>query len=478
MRDEDLCYLPATELIEKFKTKELSPFEVMQAVIHQTEKAEPVVNAFSHTFFDQALEQAKKAEQKYARGKRTGSLEGLPIAIKDETGIKGQPMTNGSLIYKDYVATETSVNNARIMRAGGIVHARSNTPEFSCAGYTHSKLHGVTRNPWNPAYTSGGSSGGASASLASGTCSVATGSDIAGSIRIPSAACALVGLKPAFGRNPETVPFNLDQYCHAGPMARNVKDAILLQNVMCGPHPSDIALIRPKLRLPLNYKPIKGWKIAYSMDLGSYEVEDDVRNNTLRALDVFRDLGATVEEVDLEWPKDIVAQGNKYLEHLFGTSMIEAYEAHGDALTDYAIEWAQKGSRSTTREFLQSQTVAGNMYANFGPVMQKHNLFICPTNNLAAVKAEHNQARDKVVINGKQVDPFVGWVMTLPFNMMSRCPVMTMPTGMTSYKVPTSIQLVGDTYCEVDVCRAALAFENEVGQWFRNSGHRPKFDVQ
>ncbi|MFT5113912.1 MAG: Asp-tRNA(Asn)/Glu-tRNA(Gln) amidotransferase A subunit family amidase [Parasphingorhabdus sp.] len=473
MSDEELCYLPATELIDKFRNKSLSPVEVMEAVIAQSEKTELVVNAFSHTFFDKAMEQARKAEQKYASGKHTGPLEGLPIAIKDETEVKGQPCTNGSLTMKDYVATHTSVNNQRIMRAGGIIHARTTTPEFSCAGYTHSKLHGITRNPWNPEYTSGGSSGGASASLASGTCSIATGSDIGGSIRIPSATCALSGLKPTFGRNPEEPPFNLDQYCHTGPMARTVKDTILLQNVMCGPHHSDIVSLKPRLRIPFEFKPIKGWKIAWSMDLGKYEVEEDVQKNTLQALDVFRELGATVEEVELDWPDDMFEAGMSYLSHLFGTSMVDALDKHGDQLTDYAAQWAINGPLSTAKDFLHSLEVAGKMYNTFGRIMQKHHLFICPTNNLAAVKADHNQVIDEVIINGKKVDPLLGWVMTLPFNMLSRCPVLTAPTGRTHYGIPTSIQLVARTYQDKDVCRAGLAFENQVGQWFRDSAHRP-----
>ena len=132
--------------------------------------------------------------------------------------------------------------------------------------------------------TSGGSSGGASASLAAGTAVLATGSDIGGSIRIPASAGGVVGFKSPYGRNPEDSPFNLDFYCHTGPMSRCVSDAILLQNILCGPHPSDIATLKPKLNLPQGYGGIKGWKIAYSMDLGFYEVEQAVQDNTLTAL--------------------------------------------------------------------------------------------------------------------------------------------------------------------------------------------------
>lgn len=318
MSDLDLCYMPATEALSLFRKKKLSPVELMTAVIDRAEKTKDTINAFTYTHYDEALSLAKKAEARYAKGRKTGPLEGLPVAVKDESYIAGKPTSNASLILKDFVAEKTSPNNQRIMAAGGIVHARTATPEFSCAGYTWSRLWGVTRNPWNPKFTTGGSSGGSGAALAAGLAPIATGSDIGGSIRIPASACGVVGFKPPYGRNPDDPPFNLDFYCHTGPMARTVEDTILLQNVMCGPHPLDIASLRPKLTLPTKYKPIGKWKIAWSMDLGLFEVDREVQKNTLAALDVFRSLGATVEEVDLGWPKNALQQGMAYLNHLFG----------------------------------------------------------------------------------------------------------------------------------------------------------------
>ncbi len=474
MSDEELCYMPATQMLRQFKLKKISPVEVMQATIHRAEATEPTVNALSHTFFDAAMDQAKKAEEKYAKGARTRALEGLPVGIKDETEVKGMPCSSGSLTKKDYIAERTSVNNQRIMRTGGILHARTTTPEFSCAGYTHSKIWGVTRNPWNPKFTSGGSSGGASASLASGTSSIATGSDIGGSIRIPASATGLIGYKPPYGRNPEGPPFNLDQYCHTGPLARNVSDAILLQNVMCGPHPQDIASLKPRLVLPTKYQSIKGWKIAWSMDLGIFEIDTQVQNNTRNALDVFRSLGATVEEVDLGWTHEVVRAGVNYLDHIFGVSMLEAYEKHGDLLTEYARQFAISGGKSTAADFYRSMKVAAQMYNTFGPLFQKYNLFVCPTNALAAVAAEHDQSRDRIFINGKSVDPLLGWVLTLPFNMLSRCPVISMPSGRTRDNVPTGIQLVGPSYQDKVVFQGAMAFETAVGQWYTDAQNRPR----
>src|SRR3954466_7740110 len=318
MSDVELCYLTAAEALKRFKAKTLSPVELMKAVITRAEKIQDKYKPFTFTHFEEAIDLAHKAEARYAKGARTGALDGLPIGIKDESFIKGKPTSFGSLITKDFVPDTTSPNNARIMKAGGIVHARTATPEFSCATYTNTKLWGVTRNPWNPKFTTGGSSGGSGATLAAGTSMLAMGSDVGGSIRIPASACGVVGYKPPYGRNPDDAPFNLDPYCHTGPMTRSVADAILLQNAIWGPSPTDIASLRPKLTLPTSYKPIKGWKIAYSIDLSCFEVDKEVVANTKRALDVFRELGATVEEVDLKWGKMALETGIDHLNHLFG----------------------------------------------------------------------------------------------------------------------------------------------------------------
>ncbi len=473
MNDEDLCYLPAVDLLQHYRAKTLSPVEVMRAYIERAEAVEPVVNALSHRFFERALEQAKKSESRYARGGRTRRLEGLPIAIKDETPIKGMPCTSGSLIERDLIAETTAIDAERILRAGGIVHARTTTPEFSCAGYTHSKLWGVTRNPWNPAFTPGGSSGGAAAALAAGSCALATGSDIAGSIRIPAGCSGVVGFKPPYGRNASEPPFNLDMYCHTGPMARSVADTILLQNVVSGPHPQDVASLKPRLTLPYEYPPIEGWKIAYSVDLGQYEVDPEVRANLMAALDVFRDLGAEVTEVEIDWPADLIRAGLDYLEHFFGVYISRYLPEHADLMTDYARAFALAGKDSSAQKFYHSIEVAGEMYSRFGPILERYRLFVCPTNALAAVPAGHDQSRDRVSINGREVDPMLGWVMTLPFNMMSRCPVISLPSGRTRDNVPTGIQLVGPTYADKTVFQAALAYEKAFGAWYRDRANRP-----
>lgn len=473
MNDRDLCYLPATRALEMFRAKELSPVDLLQAQISRAEEVEPTTNALTFTYFEEALEAAKAAEARYAKGEPDGALDGLPVGIKDESYIAGKPTSSGSLSTEGFVPDTTSIINERIIAEGGIVHTRTATPEFSCAGYCNSKRWGVTRNPWNPDFTPGGSSGGSAASLASGTSTLATGSDIGGSIRIPAGCSGVVGFKPPYGRVPEDPPFNLDFYCHAGPLARTVSDTILLQNVVAGPHPSDIASLKPKLTLPGEYAPVKDWKIAYSPDLGFYEVDPEVRRNTEAALNVFRSLGATIEEVELSWSHEVLDAALVYLEHLFGTYTAKSLKKHEDVLTDYARAFARKGLERTPTDFLWTLEVAGKAYGEFGPLMENYDVLICPTNALPAVPADFDQSNDMLQINGKDVNPMLGWVMTAPFNMLSRCPVLSVPSGHASNGVPTGIQIVGKTYCDEDVFRAAMAYEQEAGPWYADNSARP-----
>ncbi len=469
----DLLYLTATEALARFADRTLSPVELLEAQIARAEATADSVNAFTYTHFDEALDNAKASEARWARGTPAGCLDGLAVAIKDESHIEGKPTSYGSLITRDFVADHTSVMNARILSEGAIVHARTATPEFSCAGVTWSRLWGVTRNPWNPEFTPGGSSGGSAAALASGTASLATGSDIGGSIRIPASCCGLVGYKPPYGRNPDDPPFNLDFFCHTGPLARSVSDAILLQNVMCGPSPLDISTLYPKLVLPTEYAPIKGWKIALSMDLGSFTISDEVRRNTLAAAQVLRDLGASVDEIEIGWGDEVQSACMDYLTHLFGGSMSVLLDEHGDDMTPYCRAFAEGALISTARDFVRSLEVAGAAYMKLGPLLEEYDCLICPTTAIPAVPADFDPSRGEIAIEGVTVRPELGWVLTTPFNMMSRCPVVTVPSGFGASGVPTGLQIVAPAYRDEIAMQAAMAYEAALGGWFGDTKARP-----
>ena len=472
MQASDLCYLGAVEALRLMKAGRLSPVELMDAAIARAEAVTPRINPFSQTFFERAREQAVKAEARYAAGRRTRALEGLPLAVKDEEPIEGLPASQGCVALRSETGTETSAIVERCLRAGGIMHARTTTPEFSCAAITHTRLWGVTRNPWNPEFTPGGSSGGTAAALAAGAATLGTGSDIAGSIRIPAACSGVVGFKPPYGRNPQGRIFNLDFYSHSGPLARSVADCALLQNVMAGPHPRDIATVKPKLRLPLAYDSVAGMKIAVSMDLGYIEVCEDVRRNTGEALDKLRDAGATVEEVDLGWTPSVLTAAMNYLGHLFGHAIAPMLRRHRHEMMPYAAWFAEFGTRTTAEDFLDSLVVAGEMYDRLGPLLERHDVLLCPTNAVAAVPADHDPARHKVAIGGVEVDPVFGWCMTYPFNLMSRCPVLQVPSGRDRHGVPTGVQIVGASFDDATVFRVGAAIE-AADPWYLTPERRP-----
>ncbi|HUL24919.1 MAG TPA: amidase [Streptosporangiaceae bacterium] len=469
----DLHYLPATEALRAFRSGELSPVELVTAVIDRAEAVEPVINAFAETFYDQALKQARAAEARYAgKGGTPRPLEGLPVAVKEEAEIAGQHNTLGSLPLRDVVAQQTSVFVQRIIDAGGIVHARTTTPEFSCAPVTWSRLWGVTRNPWHTDYSPGGSSGGSAAALAAGTAALATGSDIGGSIRIPASFCGVVGFKPPYGRVPEMEIFNLDHYCHEGPLARTVADCALLENVIAGPHPSDVVSIRPKLEIPGELAPAAGLRIAFCADLGCYDVDADVAANSRAAADRLRYAGAHVEDVELPWDLEAIKRAaDIHFGMIFGPSMKEIYAKHADELTSYTRAFVAAADRVSKDDYVPGLLLERQIYAPLGELLDEFDALICPTFAVPALPAEYDPGQP-VEVNGRASTDWLDVMMTLPFNIASRCPVMSVPSGLSRDGVPTGLSIVGKTYDDVTVFRIAAAHEEQM-PWMDMPKRRP-----
>ena len=478
MSNEDLCYLTATAALALFKKRKLSPLELMTAMISRAERINPKINCFADRYFEQALLKARGAEVRYMKRRtETAELEGIPLAVKDAQRVAGKRTTHGSLIFKDSLDEHSDPMIERLENAGAIIFARTTTPEFCLSGVTHSRIWGVTRNPWNAEWGPGGSSGGSAAALAAGLATIATGTDIGGSIRIPASACGVVGFKPPHGRNPDGPPANFDRFNHCGPMTRSIADAVLMQSITAGPHPLDHDSIRNLVKLPVEPTSIKGMKIAYSVDLGYVEVDRDVRQNMLQTLEVFRRLGAKVEEVDLGWTEAIDHDAIHWYNMMhFGRQTIWQQKDNADLMTDYALKFAEAAKRQSTLDDVHKPWARAHaMYQTLGPVLSRNELFICPTNNAPAVKAEHDPCDQSFTVNGKKADPEFGWVMTHQFNLLHNCPVMSVPSGHAASGVPTGIQLVGRTWDDAKVFKAALAYEQEVGGWYTERGKRPVF---
>ena len=461
---DDLVYTTAVDVLALFRARELSPVEYLEAVVDRAEAAEPSVGALADTYFPQAVRAARAAEERYmGRGRRPRALEGLPVAIKDEMAVAGQRNTQGSLIHADDPPSETTAPLAQaVLDAGGIVHTRTRTPEFSCVPFTHSRLWGVTRNPWNPDYDVGGSSGGSAAAIAAGMTPLAGGSDIGGSIRIPASCCGVVGYKPPYGRVAQATPFNLDHYCHDGPLARTVDDCALLQNVIVGPHPGDVASIREPLRIPSTTKDIRGWRVALSPDLGDYAVDDDVVANLYACADALRAAGAVVEEVRLPWTRELIREAaHIHFATIFGSAIQAVMDEHRDLMTDYAIRFAEETAAPLPPgSFLRGLALEAEIYRGLSGVLEDFRALICPTVALPALEAGKSYVGGWPRLGDRELT-FYDHLLTIPFNICSRCPVLNVPSGFARTGVPTGIQIVGRAFDDVSVFRVGHALERE-----------------
>jgi Asp-tRNA(Asn)/Glu-tRNA(Gln) amidotransferase A subunit family amidase len=465
---QELHYISATDALKRFRSRELSPVELMESVIRRAEAVEADVNAFTDTYFDQALAAAKLAEVRYGGGGEAPRLlEGLAVAVKAEEAITGQPSTQGSLLLEDGVADQTSVFAQRHLDAGAIVHARTTLPEFACAGFTHTKLYGVTRNPYNLELSVGGSSGGSGASLAAGTSTLASGSDIGGSIRIPAAATGVVGFKPPYGRVPCELPYNLDTYCHCGPMARTVADCALYENVVAGHDHTDIVSLREQLVLPNEFESVRGMRIALSVDLGDWPVADDVRANTLAAAQALREAGATVDEVNLQLPREKVMRAawihfwNGFAGDIY--SKIKGDERVNDYVLNF-IECAREAAAGYT--VAQGLALEADLFLPVGELFEHYDALLLPTTTRSSLKAGDGYLVDPKLAADDPGNANLAMFMTIPFNIMSRCPVLAVPSGVGEQNAPTGVQIVGRTYDDLTPFRAGAALE-QVRPWDR-----------
>lgn len=470
----DLAYISATEALKLFRERRLSPVELLDAIQVRAEEVEPVVNSLCHINFDTARLAAKNAEARYSgKGPAARPLEGLLVAIKEDEAIAGEPWTQGSLVLRDEIANHTEDVPQRVLDAGGIVHARTTMPELGCAGFTRSRLWGTTRNPWNPGQSAGGSSGGSGAALAAGVTTLATGSDIGGSIRIPASFNGIVGYKPPFGRVPLDPPSNFDTFFHYGPMARTVRDTALLQNILAGPSRRDINTLRPKYVLPDTLEDVRGLRIAVSVDLGSYPVDPEVRKNTLDVAAALRDAGASVDEVDLNLSRDAVHRIAAIHYLMQGGDLMREF-AKSDLVSPYIPVTVERFDRyGAGGSIAEMNELKADLYAKVAVLFETYDALITPTNATRGLKADSDYLGDEpFFIDGEEFnDPMFG-VMTVVWNVMSQCPVLSVPSGFADNGVPTGVQIIGPTYTDEVVFRVGAAIENNVSL-YRDPSARP-----
>lgn len=452
------CDLTASEALREFRARRLSPVELMKAVIARSEALEPRIGAYTYTFYERAIEQAGEAEKRYRRAGDARPLEGLPLTVKDFHPLEGEITTYGSRIFEGVRSDYTAPTVARLLEAGAIVQARTRTPEFAHCGTCHSPLWGVTRNPWNLDYSPGGSSGGASSAVATGMTLLADGTDAGGSVRIPASASGVFGYKPPFGRLPLDREHPFEMMLSYGPLTRSVGDAALMQNVMAGTHLADVTSL-PALTIPASLESIKGCKIALSRNLDYFEIDPEVERQTLQAARVFQDLGCRVEEVSVGWDAHALDTWETYFEGLFGGLAGDYLPQWRDAMDPFLVGIIERGLRHDAADVYRTYLARAKLWNTLGPLLQEHEVLICPTLAVPSVAADHDNADPEFRINGKPVQAHLGWALTYPFNLLNQLPAASVPNGLASSGVPIGLQIVGRPFDDISVFRVAAAFE-------------------
>ncbi|EMY32861.1 glutamyl-tRNA(Gln) amidotransferase subunit A [Arthrobacter crystallopoietes BAB-32] len=384
----------------------------------------------------------------------------LPVATKEKHAIAGRSFSQGLLACADDVAAVDHPIVERIKAAGGIIHARTTSPEFSCATITHSPMWGVTRNPWNPECSPGGSSGGAGAALAAGFTTLATASDIAGSTRLPASFTGTVGYKAPYGRIPGMPPLSADWYRGDGPMARTVADTALLANVMAGPHPLDHTSVGSAGPVPLEFDGVEGMRIALCIQLGDYPVMPDVEANTRAVAAALEAAGAVVEEIELLWTtREISETIFTHFGHILGPAMEAATAGSEDRLATYTRRFIADARAAARRHtLLDGLTAEARIQAQLADAMAGFDALICPASAVSALKADEDYL-DGIDVGGVKLQHYWEAHMTSPFNINNRCPVLAVPSGLADVGIPTGAQIVGHPFDDHTVFRVGAAVE-------------------
>jgi Asp-tRNA(Asn)/Glu-tRNA(Gln) amidotransferase A subunit family amidase len=457
-----LPFLAVHRQLSLFRDGILSPVDVLKAQIEQIEIANTALNAITFLHFGEALNAARESEARYRRGDPR-PLEGITVAVKDEYSKKGWKVTQGSKIFAHEVKRENHPVIDKLLAAGAVLHIQTTAPELYLLAVTWSDLWGVTRNPWNRAYTPGGSSGGSAVVLASGMSSLAIGSDMGGSIRIPCALNGLYGSKPAYGRIASPDPSALVPHASPGPLARNLRDLILLQNVMAGPAPDCPAVLRPKLELPFTF-PERNFKLALCLDQGWARLEPDVRASTCAAVKILEVAGAVVDEIDLGLDTNDTKMRETVEKALFSTALgadllalaprAGCMTRYGKRFVDLAASMGPKQAKEAAEETLRLYSAVDRTVFRKG-----YDGLITATVGTTQIAADYDPTQSSPVIDGNRVDPYAGWFLTSLFSLLNWMPVINVPTGLTANGLPAGIQIATRPYDDITAFEIATLYQ-------------------
>jgi len=450
----ELCRLGAGELVRAYAARDVSPVDVTDAVLARIEAINPRFNAFRFVDADGARAAARAAERRYRAGTPLGALDGVPTSIKDILWVRDWVVRYGSLTTPDVPCEEDAPAVARLRAAGAVLLGLTSTPEFGWKAVTDSTLNGITRNPFAPELTPGGSSGGAAVAAATGGGPLHVGTDGGGSIRIPASFTGIVGIKPSYGRVPAYPPSPFGTVAHLGPMARSVSDAALMLSVMAGRDVRDWQLAwDPELDLDLLDGDLRGSRIGVWALPPRGDVTEDVAAVFDDAQRLLGDLGAEV--VPLELPLDEVEDAFRVLWYVGAAQRLRAVPPERLELVEAGLrEVAATGAGFGLDVYLDAQTVR----ARFGSAMERLfegtvDLIVSPATTITAFDA------DREVPQESGLGRWTEWAgFSYPINL-SQQPALSLPCGVDGRGLPVGLQVVGRKGADVEVLGAGLAIE-------------------
>lgn len=465
----ELIYKTAREQARLIASGEISSEELVREHLDQIERVNPAVNAMVTVVADEALDRACESDMARMAEQPAGRLDGLPIAIKDLQNTKGILTTHGSPIYADHVPESDALIVERVKKAGAIVIGKSNTPEFGAGSQTFNSVFGSTKNPYDVSKTCGGSSGGAGVALATGMTTIATGSDLGGSLRNPAAWSNVVGIRPSPGRVPAIKgDLGWSTLSTDGPMGRTVDDVALQLSVMAGDDPRSPLSLRESSEgfAGSLERDFKGVRIAWSKDLGGRPIDAENSRVTEEQKHVFEDLGCIVEddEPDLSSTDEIFQTLRAYG---FGIKHEAHLRDHRDKLKETVIWNAEQGLKMSAIDIAHAERLRTRLWELLMVFFDKYEFLALPVTSVPPFSIEKEYPTE---INGVELETYLDWMWPCYTISVTGLPAMSVPAGFTNDGLPVGLQLVGRPRDDMGLLQLASAFEGETGFWKQRPG--------
>ena len=459
----EICYMGAGDLSKLVRSKEISPVEIIEAHLTRIDATEPVLNSFITLLADQARKSARQAEKDIQAGRYKGPLHGIPVALKDLYNTGGVRTTSGSRIFDTFIPTEDCTVAAKFHQAGAILLGKLNMHQFAYGPTGENPDYGHMHNPWNPDMVTGGSSGGSGSAASAGQCTITTGSDTGGSIRIPAALCGIVGLKPTYGLvsryGLSSLSWSLD---HPGPMTRTVEDTAITMNVIAGHDPKDVA--SAKVDIP-DYTSaltgdVKGLRIGIVKEYFEAPLDPQVRKAVMDAISLLESMGAEIKEVSYPMFNQSQAISSTVLMAEATAYHRDLLEKDGHQLYEPVRQRLEAGLFISAAEYLRAQQARSIFDQQGRRLLDEVDLLAGPTEPVTAPEILASK-----VMAGEQEVGVVGALTqyTRPYNI-NGFPAISVPCGFSDDGMPIGLQLAGRPFDELTVLRAAHAYE-QANDW-------------